>query len=90
MNIENLKDLELCGEGLFWFACFPDEDRKQRWSAGQGRGLDRIKRGCRQGTKMSFGSSPGVFPACGIFMPQRGSLPRRGRPEIPQSQGFLR
>ena len=23
INIENLKDLELCGEGLFWFGCFP-------------------------------------------------------------------
>ena len=23
VNIENLKNLELCGEGLFWFACFP-------------------------------------------------------------------
>lgn len=35
VNIENLKDLELCGEGLFWFGLFSDEDRKQRWSAGQ-------------------------------------------------------
>ena len=23
LNIENLKNLEQCGEGLFWFACFP-------------------------------------------------------------------
>ncbi|MCI9568265.1 MAG: cyclase family protein, partial [Lawsonibacter sp.] len=23
VNIENLKDLELCGEDLFWFSCFP-------------------------------------------------------------------
>jgi len=23
VNIENLKNLELCGEGLFWFSCFP-------------------------------------------------------------------
>lgn len=23
VNIENLKNLELCGDGLFWFSCFP-------------------------------------------------------------------
>jgi kynurenine formamidase len=23
LNIENLKNLELCGEELFWFSCFP-------------------------------------------------------------------
>ena len=23
VNIENLKNLELCGEELFWFSCFP-------------------------------------------------------------------
>lgn len=23
LNIENLKNLDLCGEGLFWFGCFP-------------------------------------------------------------------
>lgn len=23
LNIENLKNLELCGQGLFWFGCFP-------------------------------------------------------------------
>ena len=23
VNIENLKDLELCGNELFWFSCFP-------------------------------------------------------------------
>lgn len=23
VNIENLKNLELCGKGLFWFSCFP-------------------------------------------------------------------
>lgn len=23
INIENLKNLELCGDGLFWFSCFP-------------------------------------------------------------------
>ena len=23
VNIENLKDLELCGEDLFWFSCYP-------------------------------------------------------------------
>ena len=23
VNIENLKDLHLCGSGLFWFSCFP-------------------------------------------------------------------
>ena len=23
VNIENLKNLDLCGEGLFWFSCFP-------------------------------------------------------------------
>ncbi|RKI70192.1 cyclase family protein [bacterium 1xD42-67] len=23
VNIENLKDLDLCGEDLFWFSCFP-------------------------------------------------------------------
>ena len=22
-NLENLKDLELCGEDLFWFSCYP-------------------------------------------------------------------
>ena len=23
INIENLKDLDLCGNDLFWFSCFP-------------------------------------------------------------------
>lgn len=23
VNIENLKNLALCGSGLFWFSCFP-------------------------------------------------------------------
>lgn len=23
VNIENLKNLELCGDDLFWFSCFP-------------------------------------------------------------------